>query len=230
VAAPVQRPPARRPVPVAADTQGGGGVRGGHSTVRTPTTVRTPIAVPEAAADSHGVRGRWCRNYLDTGRGVRLPGRLRQDGGGPAAAVPARRQRRTLRCSSGLVNWARSTPPADTGCPDARPPAAACRTPGARTPPARRRPATTAGACGHCGSGHAGQPAADPSATVAMSDRNRTPLCGTGQHPPDRQIRSLVLCVELVGPRRICPAHVGCVVGRVGSRRVPSDRLDDQAR
>jgi hypothetical protein len=46
-------------------------------------------------------------------------------------------------------------------------------------------------ACGHCGSGYAGQPAADPSATVAMSDRNGIALCDTGQHPPDHQIRSL---------------------------------------
>jgi hypothetical protein len=46
---------------------------------------------------------------------------------------------------------------------------------------------------------------------------------------PNRQIRSLVLCVDLVGSRRIWPAHVGGLVGPDGSRRVPSDRLDDQA-
>ena len=44
----------------------------------------------------------------------------------------------------------------------------------------------------------------------------------------DRQIRSLVLCVDLVGSRRILAAQVGWAVGRVGSRRVPSDRADDQ--
>jgi len=44
----------------------------------------------------------------------------------------------------------------------------------------------------------------------------------------NRQIRRLVLCVDLVGSRRIWPAHVGRVVDLVGSRRVPSDRLDDQ--
>jgi hypothetical protein len=44
----------------------------------------------------------------------------------------------------------------------------------------------------------------------------------------DRQIRSLVLCVDLVGSRRIWPAHVGGLVDLVGSSRVPSDRLDDQ--
>jgi hypothetical protein len=43
-----------------------------------------------------------------------------------------------------------------------------------------------------------------------------------------RQIRSLVLCVDLVGSRRIWPAQVGEAVDRVGSRRVLSDRLDDQ--
>ena len=49
-----------------------------------------------------------------------------------------------------------------------------------------------------------------------------------GIRTPNRQIRSLVLSVDLVGSRRIWPAHVGCLVDRVGSRRVPSDRLDDQ--
>jgi hypothetical protein len=46
---------------------------------------------------------------------------------------------------------------------------------------------------------------------------------------PNRQICSLVLRVDLVGSRRICPAHVGSLVDRIGSRRNPSDRLDDQA-
>jgi hypothetical protein len=43
------------------------------------------------------------------------------------------------------------------------------------------------------------------------------------------QIRSLVLCVDLVGSRWIWPAHVGRVVGPDGSSRVLSDRLDDQS-
>jgi hypothetical protein len=51
---------------------------------------------------------------------------------------------------------------------------------------------------------------------------------------PNRQIRSLVLCVDLVGSRRILAAHVGCLVGPDGSRRIQTDRLhdhrDDQAR
>ena len=45
---------------------------------------------------------------------------------------------------------------------------------------------------------------------------------------PNRQIRSLVLCVDLDGSRRIWPAHVGDLVDLVGSRRVQLDRLDDQ--
>jgi hypothetical protein len=45
---------------------------------------------------------------------------------------------------------------------------------------------------------------------------------------PNRQIRSLVLYVGLVGSRRIWPAHVGRVVYPDGSRRILLDRLDDQ--
>jgi hypothetical protein len=37
-----------------------------------------------------------------------------------------------------------------------------------------------------------------------------------------------VLSVDLVGSSRISPAQVGWAVGRVGSRRVQSDRPDDQ--
>jgi hypothetical protein len=48
-----------------------------------------------------------------------------------------------------------------------------------------------------------------------------------GIRTPNRQIRSLVLCVDLVGSRPIWPAHVGGPVGPDGSRRIPSDRLDD---
>jgi hypothetical protein len=46
--------------------------------------------------------------------------------------------------------------------------------------------------------------------------------------PETHQIRSLVLCVDLVGSRRIWPAHVGRVVDPDRSRRIPSDCLDDQ--
>jgi len=36
-----------------------------------------------------------------------------------------------------------------------------------------------------------------------------------------------MLRVDLDGSRRIEPAHVGCVVGPDGSRRIQKDRLDD---
>jgi hypothetical protein len=48
------------------------------------------------------------------------------------------------------------------------------------------------------------------------------------QSSPRRQIRSLVLYVDLVGSRWIEPAHVGWLVGPDGSRRIQTDRLDDQ--
>jgi hypothetical protein len=37
-----------------------------------------------------------------------------------------------------------------------------------------------------------------------------------------------MLGVDLVGSRRIWPAHVGYLVGPDGSRRIQTDRLDDQ--
>src|SRR5215218_5002349 len=45
---------------------------------------------------------------------------------------------------------------------------------------------------------------------------------------PNRQIRSLVLSVGLIGSRRIWAARVGWLVGPDGSRRIQKDRLDDQ--
>jgi hypothetical protein len=60
----------------------------------------------------------------------------------------------------------------------------------------------------------------------------RSPPAGDfGWRPPlrNRQIRSPVLRVDLVGPRPIWPARVGGPVDPDGSRRVQSDRLDDQA-
>jgi hypothetical protein len=67
------------------------------------------------------------RNYRDIGRGVRLPGRLRQECGGPAAAVLARRQREhvalaRLRWSGGPGRRGRR----GTSCPVVRTPDAAC--------------------------------------------------------------------------------------------------------
>jgi hypothetical protein len=37
-----------------------------------------------------------------------------------------------------------------------------------------------------------------------------------------------MLGIDLVGSRRIYPAQVGCPVGPDGSRRIQTDRLDDQ--
>jgi hypothetical protein len=48
---------------------------------------------------------------------------------------------------------------------------------------------------------------------------------GTSSH--DLSITRQMLGVELDGSRRICPAHVRCLVDLVGSRRLQSDRLDD---
>jgi Single-strand binding protein family len=44
----------------------------------------------------------------------------------------------------------------------------------------------------------------------------------------DLPITRRTLGVNLDGPRRIQPAHVGCLVGPDGSRRIQTDRLDDQ--
>ena len=70
----------------------------------------------------------------------------------------------------------------------------------------------------------------DPLPQLAKSVKGSTTRRVLTRKPrtPNRQIRSLVLCVGLVGSRRIWPAHVGCLVGPDGSRRVQSDRLDDQ--
>jgi hypothetical protein len=43
----------------------------------------------------------------------------------------------------------------------------------------------------------------------------------------DLPITTRMLGVDLDGSRRIWPAHVGCLVGPDGSRRIQKDRLDD---
>jgi hypothetical protein len=72
--------------------------------------------------------------------------------------------------------------------------------------------------------------AASARRAVKAPDRGVTCTFGAprGIRTPNRQIRSLVLCVDLVGSRPIWPAQVGCPVGPDGSRRIPSDRVDDQ--
>jgi hypothetical protein len=122
---------------------GGGGTRpadagqatascsGGHPPATAVSAVRTPIvqtatfwiptAVRGATVDGQGVRGVRFGSRPDTGRGVRLG----QDGGGPAAAVAARRQDRADRIfSSALVKWPGRRSQRRT----------AIRIPGARTP------------------------------------------------------------------------------------------------
>jgi hypothetical protein len=126
---------------------------------------------------------------------------------GSALGPRSRRQRRSARSDGGRGWWT---------------PAAA----GAR---ALRTPATAAASCSPYGN-----------ATLDSRRHNRPPPPLSDQERdrrvrqrptppwPDRQIRSLVLCVGLVGSRRIWPAHVACPVGPDGSRRILSDRLDDQ--
>jgi hypothetical protein len=156
-------------------------------------------------------------------RGVRLG----QDGGGPAAAVAARRQDRAVGFVVCAGQVARSTQPAErlSGCVDT---GRGLPNTGSPHAPPLRAPATAAG--------HGDTTAA---ATLDSWRQDRPP---PGSHvrperdlnvrhrparPADRQIRSLVLCVDLVGSSRIWAAHVGCLVGPDGSSRVPSDRLDD---
>jgi hypothetical protein len=83
--------------------------------------------------------------------------------------------------------------------------------------PALRTPATAAGTCGHCGSGHAGQPAAEPSTTAAMADRNGTAMCGTGQHarPTVRSASAVIVWDVVVSAVRA--GQVGCRVWSVTS-------------
>jgi hypothetical protein len=70
---------------------------------------------------------------------------------------------------------------------------------------------------------------------IHASDLGQRNKAGPGSNPTssthlhDQRITRLVLCVDLVGFGRICPARVGCVLGCAGARRSLSDRLDDQA-
>jgi hypothetical protein len=198
VAAPVQRTPGRRPLPVAVDTHKLRRCLRRTSAIQTPTfwtpTFWTRTVVPGAAADSP--RRPRCpvpqpprhRPRCPAGAGRRRT-RSRRCG---ATAGPGSRI-----CSSALVKLPGRRSQRN-GCPDAWTPDAACRTPGARTPGAadtrdrrrvwgalRQRPRWTAGSRTvhhpqRCPTG-TGLQCAAPATTV----RHRPP------RPADRQIRSL---------------------------------------
>jgi hypothetical protein len=182
---------------------------------RTPT-VRTPTAVPEAAADSTASGAAAIQTPAAVAGCAAGCGRTAAD---PAAAVPAPWQRAHVglarRCwSSGpgrhVVGGERLSGRADT--------VVACRTAGVRHAPARRIPATAAGARGHCGSGHAGQPAAEPSSTPAVSDRNRTAMSSAGRHAR-LTARSVAWCSA-----SIWSAPDGSGLFKLGASSVQTDR------
>jgi hypothetical protein len=192
---------------------------------RTPT-VRTPTAVPEAAADSTASGAAAIQTPAAVAGCAAGCGRTAAD---PAAAVPAPWQRAhvglaRLRWSSEPGRRSRRRAAVRTrghrrGLPDSgrppRPGTADTRDRGRGTRTLRQRPRWTAGS----------RAVQHPSRVRPESDRHvqRRPA-----RPPDRQVRSLVLRVHLVGSRRIWPVQVGGLVGPDGSRRDPSDRLDDQ--
>jgi hypothetical protein len=67
-----------------------------------------------------------------------------------------------------------------------------------------------------------------PGVLVRVPSGPETVSIHAARADPNRQILSLVLCVDLVGSRPVCPAQVGCLVDPDGSRRNPSDHLDDR--
>jgi hypothetical protein len=158
--------------------QAGRSVRSGHA-VRTPI-LRTATAVPEAAADRQGVRALWFHRHQAAAAVSGCPagcGRTAADPQPPLLYDGSRRA--GWACSSALVTRARSTQPAEIGCPDARTPEVACRTSGAR----------------HCGRPRPGQGHADAAAVATLDSLqqnrplplacpagNGTTRCGTGQH------------------------------------------------
>src|SRR5215216_7325242 len=75
---------------------------------------------------------------------------------------------------------------------------------------------------------HARQPPTVQGVLVRVPSGPETVCIHAARADPNRQILSLVLCVDLVDSRRVWPAQVGCLVDPDGSRRIPSDRLDDQ--
>jgi hypothetical protein len=84
--------------------------------------------------------------------------------------------------------------------------------------------------------GHASRPGSRPAIGHRRDKQSKQPQaadlrrwCAPREiRTPNRQIRSLVLCVDLVRSRQIWAAHLGCPVDPDRSSRVPPDRLDDQ--
>jgi hypothetical protein len=194
VAAPIQRTPGRRPLPVAVDThklrqcQPSGHQPSGHR----PCGHRPRFWGQQRTAKASAVSGSAATQTpaaVSAGAG-RPRTRSRRCG---ATAGP---RSRILFVCAGQV--ARSTRPAENGCPDAWTPDAACRTPGAGMPrhcghprppqdtgALRQRPRWTAGSrTVHHPRSHV-RPKRDPNV------RHRP------ARPADRQIRSLGAAVNL---------------------------------
>jgi hypothetical protein len=203
MAAPVQRPPAGRPVPVATDTTGCGSVRGGHP----PSG---PDEVPEGAADSGRCPSVRC--HTDTAQPLAVSAAAAscsRTAADPTVVIPARRERpgtsRLLLCA-GHGRW----------------------TPTVRTRGQRRRRADTdrpqppgvvdtapaAGVTGRCGGGplnsrqqnHPPPPLALMTRPGRGNDDRTSPhrisigmVALSGDH--DRQIRSLGAAGKLASSR-----------------------------
>src|SRR5215218_971162 len=67
---------------------------------------------------------------------------------------------------------------------------------------------------------HARQPPTVQGVLVRVPSGPETVCIHAARADPNRQILSLVLCVDLVDSRRVWPAQVGCLVDPDGSRRI----------
>jgi hypothetical protein len=205
VAAPVQRTPGRRPVPVAVDTHR---LRQCQPSGHQPSRHRPCGHRPrfwEQQRTAQGVRGVRFRSHPDTGRSVRL-GQDAADRSRRCGAMAGPRRSDLLVCAGQV---ARSTQPAENGYRDAWTPDAACRTVGAGTPRdcghprppqgmgalwQRPRWAAVSRTVHHPGS-HV-RPERDPNVRYRPA------------RPADRQIRRLVLYVHTMPLSAVCAAQV----------------------
>jgi hypothetical protein len=175
VAAPVQRTPGRRPLPVAVDTH-----KLRQCLRRTPTVQATDLL--DTDRDSGSSSGQPKASTVSGATATPTPAAV--SGWGRTAADPQPMLRRhggtahvgfaRLRWSTGQVDAARGEPL--SGCLDT---GRGLVNTGSRHAPALRTAAgdgdTAAAARWAAGSGIVHHPA-------ALSDRNGTPMCGTGQH------------------------------------------------